>query len=86
MKLFACAVKDTAIGAFQKPLFVTHTGLAVRAFADEVKRTAAPSENPLSEHAEDFELWCLGWFEDQDGTFHVEQERLIRGADVKGAM
>ena len=77
-----CAVFDSAIQAFGQPFFVAGVGAAIRSFTDEVNRPA--QDNALANHPSDFELWCLGEFDDEKGEFLVGENRrmLVRGKDV----
>lgn len=76
------AVRDGATGLFGQPFFVTARGQAVRAFSDEVNRRAP--DNDLNKHPEDFELFCLGEFDESSGRFGSlgDPEVLIRGKDA----
>jgi len=86
-QLAICAVWDSAVQAYMKPLFVSHTGGAVRAFVDEVNRVA--EGNSLGAHSEDYELHQLATWDDESGVFeNVPGETdviLIRGKDAKKA-
>lgn len=76
------SVRDSASGLFGQPFFVSARGQAIRAFSDEVNRKAA--DNDLSKHPEDFELYCIGEFDDLVGRFGSigEPEMLLRGKDA----
>lgn len=81
MKLFSCAVRDLATEAFGRPFYVNHTALAVRSFSDEVNNP----ESELGRHAKDYELWLLAVFDDANGVYESNPERLARASDlVKG--
>jgi hypothetical protein len=69
MILIAMAVKDRAIGSFNRPFFVPSIPMAVRSFTDEVNRVAP--DNQMAAHPEDFELWYLGNFNEDSGVFGV---------------
>lgn len=82
MKLLACAVRDSAANAYNRPFFVPSTGLAVRSFRDEVNR--ADAQNPMFAHPQDFELWLIGVFDEENGQLEgCPHERLARAQDVK---
>jgi len=66
-KLFACAIRDDAVQAFNRPFFVPSLGLAVRSFEDEARRNSP--DNPMLNHAKDFSLYHLGFFDDVLGSF-----------------
>jgi len=59
------SVKDRAIDAYGRPFVVPTTGSAVRSFTDEVNR----KESEMYNHPEDYDLYELGTFCDQTGTF-----------------
>lgn len=81
-KLYVVSVRDSAMQAFGRPIFVPSLGVASRSFADEVNR-AAP-DNQMNQHPEDFELWYIADFEEETGLFTgCDQVRqLARGKDV----
>jgi len=74
--LAVCAVWDSAVQAYLRPLFVPHTGAAMRSFGDEVNRKS-PDGNPLNAHPEDYELHHLAMFDEVNGQFHN-----VNGNDV----
>jgi hypothetical protein len=59
------SVKDRAIDAYGRPFVVPTTGAAVRSFTDEVNR----KESEMNGHPEDYDLYEMGTFCDQTGTF-----------------
>ena len=82
MRYYVCAMRDSASDAFGVPMFMASLGQATRSFADEVNRSA--ENNMLNKHPEDFELFHIGYYDDQTATFEaVERRSLIRGADAK---
>lgn len=66
------AIKDRAADAFNRPFFTTTTGQAIRAFQDEVNRAAA--DNTMYHHSDDFDLYVVGFFNDQTGKFDAEPD------------
>ena len=77
----AVAIKDSAVQAFNRPFFVPSTAVAVRSFMHEVNRQA--EDNAMYWHAEDFELWVVGAFDDEAGEFVPAERRcLARAKDV----
>lgn len=81
MNLLIVSVRDGASGAFGRPFFVVARGQAIRSFQDEVNRQA--QDNDLNKHPEDFDLYCLGSFDDNSGHLTAQQpELLIRGKDA----
>jgi len=82
MLQFIVSVKDRAADVFNRPFFVPHRNVAIRDFTDEVNRSAA--DNQLNKHPDDFDLYLLGQFDDNSGTFTTEEAPLVlvRGKDV----
>lgn len=81
-KLCVVAVKDSAIQAFGRPIYVPHIGAAIRSFSDEVNRNAP--DNQLYAHPDDFELVYLADFDDESGRYEAVDVRVLsRGKDVK---
>lgn len=70
-KMQVVAVRDRAIDAYMQPWFVVSIGQAIRAFADEINRRA--TDNPLSAHPEDYDLYHLGEFDQERGVFKTEE-------------
>jgi hypothetical protein len=79
---FVVSVRDRAAEVFNRPFFVPHRGVAVRDFTDEVNRSAP--DNALNKHADDFDLYLLGTFDDGAASFQLEDPPvvLVRGKDV----
>ena len=79
---YIVSVKDGAANVFNRPFFVPHRNVAIRDFTDEVNRSAA--DNQLNKHPSDFDLYILGTFDDNLGTFVTESipTVLVRGKDV----
>jgi hypothetical protein len=63
MKHIICTVYDRAAETYARPMFVPSIGVAIRSFTDEVNRN--DSNNQLFNHADDFDLYELGEFDDQ---------------------
>lgn len=78
-----CSVKDRAADAFGRPLFVPSVGLAIRSFTDEVNRKA--DDNQMYAHADDFDLFELGTFDDSTGVIecYPQPKQLALGKQVK---
>jgi len=81
MKLVVCAVRDSAVDAFMRPIFVPSTGVAVRSFRDEVLR----AESDMFRHASDYELFEIASYDEESGRFEnlSSPRSLVRGADIK---
>lgn len=75
MILKIVAVRDRAADVFGQPYFVASLGAAIRSFGDEVNRKA--ENNPLNAHPEDFDLYELGSYNDELGSFETFQPRQI---------
>lgn len=70
MKTQVVAVRDSAVGAFGRPIFVPTIGAGARSFSDEVNRAGdAQNPNQMNQHPEDFELWHLAEFDEEHGCF-----------------
>jgi hypothetical protein len=85
MLQFVVSVKDRAADVFLRPFFVAHRNVAIRDFTDEVNRKA--DDNQLNKHPDDFDLYVLGQFDDNTGTFKTDSlelgpEVLVRAKDV----
>lgn len=80
-KAFVVAVFDSAMNAFAAPVFVASKGVAVRSFGDEVNRNA--ENNALNRHPEDYALYVLAVFDEENGKFEENAPTLlVRGKDV----
>lgn len=82
MKYVIVAIRDSAVGAFGRPVFTASTGVAIRSFSDEVNSNR--DGNDLNRHPQDFELYHLGEFDDERAAFLlIEPKMLCRGQDVQ---
>lgn len=83
-KFAVCAVRDSALDSFGRPIFAPTLAAGIRSFQDEVKRGG--DDNQLAKHPGDFELYHLAWFEDTTGAFSLpDGDRpiaLCRGKDM----
>lgn len=88
--MFVYAIYDKQAEMFNLPFFQQTAGLAKRAFFDLVN----DSSSTLFKHPEDFELWCLGKFDDVKGEFsssllspngesYFIHQRIMTGLDVR---
>lgn len=75
MKMVLVAVRDRASDCFAQPMFVQSVGIAHRSFADEINREA--QDNQLYKHPEDFDLYHMGFYDDNTGKFEQEEVRMI---------
>lgn len=81
-------VFDSAARTFGPPMLVSHPGLSIRQFTNEVNR--ADEKNPLFTNSEDFELYQVALFDDETCRFDPfmkdgvpTPELLITGKNVK---
>lgn len=82
MKLFIFAVRDRGTDMYGTPMFLMSRGQAIRSFGDEVNRPA--EDNQIYRHPEDFDLYFLGAFDTQEGTFEcVRPEQIAIGKDLQ---
>lgn len=73
------SVKDVKVGGYLKPFFVRSHGEAERAFMDTVNDPGTV----LYKHPEDYQLYYLGEYDDEDGLFHtVSPQHIINGQDI----
>lgn len=82
-RVTVCAVFDSAVQAYQQPIFVKAIGAAMRMFTDEVNRAAA--DNAFNKHPEDFALWYLCDYFEDTGEFSPDAQGkrlLARGQDL----
>lgn len=79
MILHAVAVRDSATESYNRPFFVQHPAQAVRSFSDECNN----KESDMFRHAQDYELWLIGTFDDSTGFMASNPERLARAVDLK---
>lgn len=75
MKLKIVCVRDRAADVFGTPFFMASHGQAIRSFADEIN--SQRENNTLNKHPQDFDLYALGEYDDQDGSFHTDTPRQI---------
>lgn len=78
MESYMVAVKDAALDAFMRPFSAPTLAAAIRSFQDELRR----GESELAKHPADYDLYCLGMWDDASGAFRNELHRIARGAEV----
>lgn len=81
MKHVMVAVKDRAVDAYMKPMFVPHRNAAIRAFTDEVNR----KESEMNKHPEDYDMYFLGEWNENTGIMEnepVQPELIARAQDL----
>lgn len=78
MKLEAYAVHDSAVGAFNAPMFFRSRGEAVRSFQD----ACADPKAGFRMHAEHYSFWYVGDFDMNSGSLDsVAPERVCGALD-----
>lgn len=76
MRLFVMAIKDTASQTFATPFFPPAEQVAIRSVGDLVN--APDRGNQIANHPEDYELYELGFFDDNTGLIVSNAEpRLV---------
>lgn len=76
------AIRDRAADTFSTPMFVPSVGIGIRSFSDEVNRAA--DNNMLYKHPDDYDLYLLGEYNDDQATFDATRpEQIAIGRDVK---
>lgn len=87
MKYKIVSVMDRTAQVFGIPYFVMNVGSAVRSFGDEVKRKGTEDRpNMLNQHPDDFDLYELGEYEDENATFELldRPKQIAMGRDYIG--
>lgn len=84
MKMHIVAVRDIVANVFGQPMFVGTLGGAIRSFGDQCTNTTDAS-NVLATHPEDFELYQLGEYNDENARFELlaEPKQIAIGASYK---
>lgn len=79
MKQLAFAIYDRAASAYSQPFFQHTRGLGERAFADAI----AKEDSVLHQHPGDYDLFCIGSFDNEDGSLEsTKPQLLITGIQV----
>lgn len=77
------AVRDIRTNAYSQPQFVPHQGQAIRGFGDQCM-DSTNNNNLMAKHPEDFELYYLGQFNDQNGRFEqLDPVQIAVGSNYK---
>lgn len=76
-----CAIRDIKADIFGQPFFQASIGMAQRSFTDSVN--SQEPNNLLAKHPEDFELFHLGTYDDQQAVFklHDRPVQLLLGSN-----
>lgn len=67
MKFAILCMRDRSADVFGVPMFQAAVGTGIRAFSDEINRSAP--DNVMNRHPEDFDLYELGSYDDQTCEF-----------------
>lgn len=73
------AIFDDKAKAFMTPFFMHNQAMASRTF----KHTVNDPSHQFSRSPEDFNLFCLGTFDDSSGKLEAKQELLFNGLQLK---
>lgn len=73
MRYKIVCVRDRAADVFGQPIFVASLGVALRSFSDEVNN----KESNINKHPDDYDLYELGEFDDNEGLFYANHPRQI---------
>ena len=74
-----CSIRDVKAEAWLTPMFFQANAQAIRSFGDAV----GDRNSEFGKHPEDYNLYCLGSFDDQTGeVVVVEPEHLAHGANL----
>jgi len=73
MKSQLYAIYDTAAGIYQKPFFGQSDGEVKRSFMD----VATSGDTPIGLHPEDYSLYRLGNFDDNNGKLINEENECL---------
>jgi hypothetical protein len=76
-----CAIRDSAMDAFQRPFCVPAVGMAVRSFGD----ACLSKEGGMNGHLGDYALFEVGTFDEESGKCEnlSSPRQLARGIDYK---
>jgi len=69
------ALYDTKAETFGQPIFAPNLAVVTRDLQDEVNRQ--DQKNALGNHAEDFELYQLGIYDELQGQFDTHKPKLL---------
>lgn len=83
MKQVVVSIRDRAAQCFSRPVFTQTEGTAIRSFIDELNRDEAG--NDLFKHPDDYDLYVIAIFDDDNGSFTLEQQPrlLLKGIQAK---
>lgn len=73
------AIFDLAAQTYGNPFYMANNAIAIRTFHNEVKR--ADDTNVMYTNPADFELWRIGIWDNEQGNFLNDKERIARATD-----
>lgn len=78
MRSVLCCIFDSVAGAWHMPLTLQSEAQAVRSFGDALN----DGKSEFARHPEDYTLFCMGWFDPQDGSFEILEapKKLANGS------
>lgn len=80
MRMVMVCIRDAKADIFGRPFFTQSAGVAIRSFSDEVSRE--DKDNTMYNHPEDYALYEVGLFDDQDGKIYpYDIPKLLIQAD-----
>lgn len=68
------AIRDSKMEAFNRPFVLPADGAAIRAFQDEINN----KDSELSKHPEDYDLYCVGIWNEETGIIAEVEGRIYR--------
>lgn len=82
MKMQIVALRDIKANVYGQPIFVPNIGSAIRSFGDQCQDEKS---GDLYKHPEDFELYHLGTYTDDDAKFELSEkpEQIAVGSNYK---
>lgn len=82
MKFAIVCIRDRVADVYNTPYCVPSVGVATRSFKDEVNR--ADDSNQLYKHPDDFDLFHIGYYSDQDAKFELFESpvQIALGRDL----
>lgn len=81
--LVICTVRDSAANLYNRPFYVPNVNLARRSLQDQLAGNQ-PGDETIRRHPEDFELYELGFFEEETAKFelHPSPKLVVRAKDL----
>lgn len=76
MRLNVYTIFDTASGAYMRPFFMQSDGQAIRSFKD----ISLDADHAVGQHPEDYSLWRIGTFNDNNAKLEAEDRECLATA------